>query len=277
MPQDQSSKISVSAVSYLNTKPIVYGLENGRLPHRFDIRYDIPSECAKRLADRSVDLALIPSIEYSRIRETLSLFIVPSVAVTSRGEVRSVELFFNRGLDQIRTIAVDLSSRTSVALLRIVLGEKFDIQPELIEMEPNLPHMLARADAALVIGDNALHYYDAADNRLDLGEEWNDLTDGLPFVYSFWAGVPDRLNPTDVKTLIDSRDLGLAHIKEISDIYLREKPTTQRADVYEKYLTEHIRFELGKDEIEGLKEYLSYCFYYGLIGEIPEIMFYNME
>ncbi|NUM79573.1 menaquinone biosynthesis protein [bacterium] len=271
------SPIKVSAVSYLNTKPIIYGLENNRLSHRFDIRYDIPSVCAKHLADHTVDLALIPSIEYSRIRETISLFIVPSVAVTSRGEVRSVELFFNRGLDQIRTVAVDSSSRTSVALLRIILGEKFDIQPELIEMDPNLPNMLSKADAALIIGDNALHYYDAADNRLDLGEEWNDLTDGLPFVYSFWAGIPDRLNAADVKTLMDSRDLGLAHIKEISDIYRQDHAPGQSAGFYEKYLTENIRYELGKEEIEGLKEYLSYCFYYGLIGEIPEIIFYNME
>ncbi|MBX7152811.1 menaquinone biosynthesis protein [bacterium] len=277
MPSDQLATIKISAVSYLNTKPIVYGLENGRLPHRFDIRYDIPSECAKQLAGRTVDLALIPSIEYSRIRETISLFIVPSIAVISRGEVRSVELFFNRGLEQIRTVAVDSSSRTSVALLRIILGEKFDIQPELIEMEPDLSHMLSKADAALVIGDKALHYYNAADNRLDLGEEWNDLTDGLPFVYSFWAGVPDRLHPTDIKTLIDSRDLGLAHIKEISDIYQQASVSGLSTEFYEKYLTENIRYEFGKDEIEGLKEYLSYCFYYGLIGEIPEITFYNME
>ncbi len=267
--------IKTCAVEYLNTKPIIYGLQHNRMKHRFDIQFAVPSVCAEKLKDKSVDLALIPSIEFSRIRQTRALKIVPEVAVTSRDEVKSVELFFNKNLQNIDRVAVDTSSRTSVALLQIILKEKFDLQPELIPMSPDLDKMLGEADAALIIGDRALAMADRLDNRLDLGEEWSDLTDGLPFVYSFWAADEAKLSADDVQTLGDSMKMGLQHLDEISEEYRLQSGQGFSAEFFRNYLSENIYFQFGKYEIEGLREYFSYCYYHGLIDEIPEIIFFE--
>lgn len=274
MPES-NGKLKVSAVQYLNTKPIVYGLEKELTSDRFNIEYDIPSVCAKRLLHREVDLALIPSIEYSRIRRERVLSIVPDIGVVSHREVNSVELFFNKNLSDLRKIAVDDSSRTSVALMEIVLREKYDITPVLVPMRPDLTSMLKETDAALIIGDNALEQSGIMDNKLDLGDEWNDLTDGLPFVYSFWAGQKSALTPNDVLALIESRDLGVGHIQDIAADYTAKKPGGKPVDFYVDYLTDNIQFYLGKDELEGLKEFYSYCYFFGIIDEIPELFFFE--
>jgi chorismate dehydratase len=274
MPES-SGKLKVSAVQYLNTKPIVYGLEKEPACDRFDINYDIPSLCSQKLLNKEVDLALIPSIEYSRIRRERLLSIVPDIGVVSHREVNSVELFFNKNLSDLRTIAVDNSSKTSVALLEIVLREKYDIEPVLVPMKPDLSLMLKETDAALIIGDNALEQCGVMDNKLDLGDEWNDLTDGLPFVYSFWAGLKGALTPGDVQTLVRSRDLGVASINEISADYVSKKPGGKPADFYVDYLTDNIQFYLGKDELEGLKEFYSYCYFFGIIDEVPDLFFFE--
>ncbi len=268
--------IKVSAVQYLNAKPIVYGLEKNSASHRFQLQYDTPSECASKLNNREVDLALIPSIEYPRIRGRRLLCIVPEIAIVSRQEVKSVELFFNRNLANIHKIAVDTGSRTSVALLQIILREKYDLQVELTPMAPDLHRMLKSADAALIIGDQALEQWDLMDNRMDLGEEWLDLTDGLPFVYAFWAGIQNTLTPDDVQALIRSRDAGLENISEIARTYSDSKNGKSRPEeFYANYLRDNIQFHLGKEELEGLREYYSYCYYYGLIDEIPDFHFFG--
>ncbi len=271
---ESSGNLKVSAVEYLNTKPIVYGLEKNKAGHRFDITYDIPSLCSAKLLNKEADLALVPSIEYSRIRRHRSLSIVPEIAITSHNEVKSVELFFNKDLSNIEKIAVDASSRTSVALMQIILREKYDIDAAMVTMSPDIPKMLQEADAALVIGDPALEQYDLMDNRLDLGEEWNDLTDGLPFVYSFWSGSQGALKTGDIKALIGSRDEGVRHLNEIAQTYAAQR-NGHEADFYVDYLTDNIQFYLGKEEIAGLKEFYSYCYFFGIIDEIPELYFFE--
>ncbi|MBL7959223.1 menaquinone biosynthesis protein [bacterium] len=273
--RETKGKLRVSAVQYLNTKPIVYGLEKNRVSNRFELSYDIPSICSKKLLDQEVDLALIPSIEYSRIRRTRSLNIVPDIAVVSHDEVNSVELFFNKNLSDMKRIAVDSSSRTSVAMLEIILKEKYDIEPVLVPMNPDLSHMLKEADAALVIGDIALEQSGVMDNKLDLGEEWNDLTDGLPFVYSFWAGTQGVLTNNDVKELIDSRNTGVNNLFDIAGEYVSQNSSGRAPEFYVDYLTDNIQFKLGNDEINGLKEFYSYCYFFGMIDEIPELYFFE--
>jgi chorismate dehydratase len=273
MPEN-SGNLKVSAVQYLNTRPIVYGLEK-KPSNQFKIVYDIPSVCSAKLLNKDADLALIPSIEYSRIRRQRSLSIVPDIAVVSHGEVKSVELFFNRDLTDLKRIAVDTSSRTSVALMEIILREKYGIEPEIVTLKPDLPSMLKEADAALIIGDPALEQSDLIDNKLDLGEEWNDLTDGLPFVYSFWAGIQGTLKADDVRFLLESRNEGVRNIKEISSEFAQEKAGNHSTNFYVDYLTDNIQFYLGKDEIEGLKEFYNYCYFFGMIDEIPELYFFE--
>ena len=271
---ENNGKIRLSAVQYLNTKPIVYGLENNLVDHRFDLSYDLPAVCAKKLLDQAVDVALIPSIEYSRIRQKRFLNIVPDIAVASHQDVNSVELFFNKNLADIKRIAVDSGSRTSVALTEIILREKYDIEPVLVPMDPDLSAMLKAADAALVIGDNALEQIGIMDNKLDLGDEWNDLTDGLPFVYSFWAGTRDVLSSDDVKALLESRNLGVENVFTIAEQHVAQQSKMRPPEFYVDYLTDNIQFYLGKDELNGLKEFYSYCYFFGIIDEIPELFFF---
>src|SRR5262245_51916650 len=140
--------VRLGAVTYLNARPLVYGLERST---RFRVRYDIPSECARLLHAHETDLGLIPSIEY--LRGPVPYAIVPGPAVISRGEVASVAVYTRREPRDIRSIAMDTSSRTSVALATVLLQRRFGVSAEAAPMAPDLDGMLARADAALIIGD----------------------------------------------------------------------------------------------------------------------------
>ncbi|MHB2153521.1 menaquinone biosynthetic enzyme MqnA/MqnD family protein [Calditrichota bacterium GD2] len=261
---------NVSYVSYLNTKPLVYGLEKGLVKHDFVMQKDVPSVCAERLLQGEVELGLIPSIEYARGKGGLK--IVPELCIASRGAVKSVALFFNQDIRRINTIALDTSSRTSVALLKILLLEKFEIEPQFVPMAPDLREMLQKADAALVIGDRALQYQASFPNHLDLGEEWTDMT-GLPFVYAFWAGHELSLSNDEVTIMQKSHEIGAQNIEKISREYAVGK--AQSWQFYQEYLTRNIFYKLGEDEKAGLLEFYHYAFYLGLIEHIPELHFYE--
>jgi len=207
--------IRLGAVGYLNARPLVYGLE--RQP-RFDLRYDIPSECARLLHSHAIDVGLIPSIEY--LRGAQPYLFVPGPAVTSCGPVASVAIYTRVEPSDIRSIAMDTSSRTSVALSTVLLQRAFGVAPEAVPMDPDLDAMLARADAALIIGDNALflnpqsepesavRHPQSAIRKLDLGALWTEST-GLPFVYAVWAGWPGAIGPDEVVLLQRAGDLDL--------------------------------------------------------------------
>ncbi len=144
------SIVRLGAVSYLNTKPLVHGLD--RRSDLFTLRFDVPAQCAALLHEGRIDLGLIPAIEYLRG----DYRIVPGVAIGSDGQIASVAMFSKVPVDRIATLALDISSRTSVALTRILCARRWHIAPKLVPAEPDLRSMLARADAALVIGDPAL-------------------------------------------------------------------------------------------------------------------------
>lgn len=246
-------RVRLGAVSYLNARPLVFGLE--RHPE-FDVRYDIPAECARLLHAHEIDVGLIPSIEYLRGRRSYA--VVPGGAVISNGAVASVAIYTHKELKDIRTIAMDSSSRTSVALATILLKRRFHVSPESVAMAPDLAAMLDRADAALVIGDTALFLDHAAAGvaKFDLGELWTAMT-GLPFVYAFWAGWPDALTAEQVGVLQQARATGAAHSDEVADAFYRDEPGRQ--DVARGYLRDNIRYVLGPAEIEGLKTFYRYA------------------
>ena len=154
----------------------------------------MPARCAELLHANEVDLGLIPSIEYPGH----DYRIVPGVSIASDGPVASVAIFSKVPTEKIRSIALDTSSRTSIALLRVLCARWFDIEPRLERMPPDLGRMIGECDAALVIGDNALFIdHDALGlEKVDLGEEWIGMT-GLPFVYAFWAGRPGVVGAAD--------------------------------------------------------------------------------
>ncbi len=208
--------IRLGAVDYLNARPLVVGLD--RHPDLFALRFDPPSNCAELLHDEAIDVGMIPSIEFQR--GVASYRIVPGVGIVSDGPVASVALFSARPIGEMRSIAVDTSSRTSAGLLRVLCREQFGIEPEFVPMPPAIDPMIERCDAALVIGDPALYLdHQAAGLGKDRSRRAVDRLTGLPFVWAFWAGRPGVLSPAAVTALREARDAGVAESDAIADAY----------------------------------------------------------
>jgi chorismate dehydratase len=291
----QPDRLRLGAVSYLNARPLVYGLD--RRP-RFELRFDVPSECARLLHGGAIDVGLIPSIEY--LRGPAPYALVPGPAVTSRGPVASVALYTGVDPRKIRSVAMDSSSRTSVALATVLLRRVFGVVPDAVSMPPDLESMLATADAALIIGDIAL-FLDpqsakplcdappilrpskdeqlargsrSAIRKIDLGELWTAST-GLPFVYAFWAGWPGAVAAADAEALRQARDEGVAHTGEVARAYYPDDPA--REAVAARYLRDNIRYVLGPEELEGLRTFFAYVAEAGLVSSAGELRFYGQS
>jgi chorismate dehydratase len=260
--------VRLGAVEYLNARPLVYGLE--RQP-RFELRYDIPSECARLLHAHAIDVGLIPSIEY--LRGPQPYVFVPGPAVTSRGPVASVAIYTRVEPRDIRSIAMDTSSRTSVALSTVMLRRVFGVTPDAVAMAPDLEAMLARADAALIIGDVALFLdHEAAGvQKIDLGRLWTESS-GLPFVYAVWAGWSGTLSRDDVRLLQRARDEGVEATDEVARAYYPDDAARQA--VAKRYLRDNIRYVLGNDELEGLRTFYRYAAEEGLVPAAGELTFF---
>jgi chorismate dehydratase len=262
--------LRLGAVSYLNTKPLVYGLD--AIPDQFDVRFDVPAKCATLLHEGQVDLGLIPAIEFLRGAE--DYWIVPGVAIASEGDVASVAVFSKKPIDQVETLALDLSSRTSVALTRILCVKRWGIAPQFSPSEPDLPAMLARADAALVIGDPAMAINAAALglHKIDLGGEWHALT-GLPFVYAMWTGRRGVASPAQCAALRKAREQGEANLARIAaQVGEGDAARTDRAL---RYLRDNLKYGLGEREAAGLRRFHELGVELGLAPALKPLNFYS--
>jgi chorismate dehydratase len=258
--------VRLGAVDYLNARPLVYGLE---LRHGFALQFDPPSKCAALLHEGSIDVGMIPSIEYLRGGPYCA---VPDLAIVSEGRVESVALFTTKPLADVRSIGADTSSRTSNALLHVLCYEKFFIDPEFIPMAPRPAEMLRRCDAALVIGDAALFFdYTAAGaEKIDLGQQWTEMS-GLPFIWAFWAGRPTALNSQHIESLIQARDAGVAAADSIAAAYCGP----ERAQLGQRYLRENIRYDWGPRELEGLRAYYELARKHAIVDNGSTPTFYQ--
>jgi predicted solute-binding protein len=243
--------VRLGAVSYLNVRPLVYGLD--ARPDLVSLRFDVPSLCARLLDAGDIDLGMVPSIAYADRPGDCA---VPDVCIGSEGPVASVALFARRPIDQVRHIALDTSSRTSAALTRILCARRFGIAPEFVPHAPDLPSMLAAADAALLIGDPALFadWRARGVEKIDLGAEWTAMT-GLPFVWAFWAGRPDAADPAVVARLRAAAVDGMAHLDDIAAAYCAGDPARQ--SIARDYLRDNLRFEFDARAREGLARYYA--------------------
>lgn len=238
----------VGAVSYLNTRPLVRGLD--ARPDLFAIRFDVPSLCATLLHEGSVDVGLIPAVEYLNG----DYAIVPGVAIGSDGPVDSVAIFTTVPIEQVRTLALDTSSRTSVALTKVLCARHWGIAPEFTPAAPAVTAMLSRADAALVIGDPALRI-DAArlgTTKIDLGLAWQAMT-GLPFVYAAWVGRPGILDTEQTTAFQAARARGEHDVAEIAREVANGDADEERRVLV--YLRDTLKYGLGEREIAGLDRF----------------------
>jgi len=269
-------------VSYLNSRPIGYGLLHGRGRGRFEIVQKVPSELADSLAAGSLDLALIPSVEYARARTAGSdAAIVPGIAIGSAGPAESVLLFSRVPVERIASIALDASSRTSSALLRLLLRRRLRPglpDPEFHVAPPDPEAMLDRCEAALVIGDRALFAARELPARrsglsiVDLGAEWTAMT-GRPFVFAFWAGPPRGDSAEIVAALQDSLEEGIGRIPEIAREESAGDPA--REALVRDYLTRAIRYRLGREEIQGLEAFYTMLTEEKLLDAVPSLHFHR--
>jgi len=252
--------VRLGAVSYLNVRPLVYGLAERK--DLVTVRFDVPSVCARLLDDGAIDLGMVPSIAHLDRPGDL---IVPGVCIGSDGPVASVALFTRRPLADIRSIALDTSSRTSAALTRVLCARAFGIAPTFMPHPPDLGAMLAKADAALLIGDPALFADTRAHGaeKIDLGAAWTAMSD-RPFVWAFWAGRPGAARPDVVEALQDAAITGMDHVDAIADDYCAGHPARQT--IARRYLRENLMFRLDARAIDGLRMYFREAAALGLVG-----------
>jgi chorismate dehydratase len=260
--------VRLGAVSYLNTRPLVHGLEARR--DLFEVRFDVPAQCAALLHEARIDLGLIPAIEYLRG----DYRIVPGVAIGSDGPVSSVAIFSRVPVDKITTLAMDISSRTSVALTRVLCAQRWQIAPKFTPAEPDLRQMLARADAALIIGDPALtiDYAALGLTKIDLGSEWKDFT-GLPFVYAMWSGREGACRPEHVAELNAARERGTRDIDAIARA--ESGGDAAREQLVARYLRDNLAYPLGEREIAGLRRFHELASGQGIAPGVRELKFFS--
>lgn len=248
----KSDKLHVCVVNYLNTVPLVWGMLHGPQRGMFDLDFRLPSECADALKSGVADIGIVPVIEMTRQR----LEMIPGTGVACRGAVRSILLLTKDYPEKIRTVAVDTSSRTSVMLARVILAERYGVEPRFIPHPPNLAAMLQVADAALIIGDPAMRLKPELLSLVvfDLGAEWFDMT-GLPFVFAVWACRKEVFSPDLEPAFRGSCRFGLEHIEDI--VNAEWEPRKMSIQLVRDYFARNIISELGEKEYEGLRLFLQ--------------------
>jgi chorismate dehydratase len=256
------SNSRVGAVSYLNSKPLIEGLPE--LLRGSELVLDYPSRLADELTAGKLDVALIPSVEFLR---NPSYRIISDACVATRGPVLSVKLYSRVPPGAIRTLALDEGSRTSAALSRIMLAERYGVEPLLQPLPMGSSCEECTADAILLIGDRAmLSPRESFVAVWDLGEEWLRWT-GLPFVFALWAARPTAQLEGVEAALCAARDEGVRRIAEISRREAPKLGITEALAV--QYLTRNLHFYLGSAERSGLKLFSELAAARGLLPVLP--------
>jgi chorismate dehydratase len=289
------SRLKISAISYLNTAPLLWDFEHEEArPDRvanYDISYTIPSACAEALRAGSADIGIIPAAAYATVS---NLVIIPDVAIAARRAVRSILLVGQmpgntpydhsseippskeEWLQQVRTVALDTSSMTSVALAKILFAEWLGGARDYKPMAPDLAAMLQACDAAVLIGDPALQIDRTRYFTLDLAEEWVERT-GKSFVFAFWAirqqALEGRNGQAIARVFRQSRDHGLSP-RNLEALAQEWAPRLGLdIEVIRVYLTENIHYYLDPPCLEGLQLYYRLAAEIGALPRAPDLRF----
>ncbi|HEX4794168.1 MAG TPA: menaquinone biosynthesis protein [Humisphaera sp.] len=261
------NKLRVGSVSFLNAKPLIYGLENS---DALELSLDVPSRLLDGLVQQRLDIALLPVIDYQRMA---GLRILTAGGIGCDGPTLTVRIFSPVPIERIGVLACDIDSHTSVALARIILARQFGITPELAELRyerrPTADKSVCPTgkSALLLIGDKVvceeprdLPY------QLDLGEAWKKLT-GLPFVFAAWMARSDIELGTLPKLLTEAKTAGLTHIDQIIRQYAL--PRGWPPEIARKYLTHHLNFDIGQRQIQAIKLFHELAHAQGVLTQPP--------
>ena len=284
-------KLCISVVQYLNTAPLVHGFVYGPLKGKYDLSFTIPSKCADDLRDGRADVAIIPAIEYQRID---NLLVLPDLAIAAKRRVRSLLIVSRKPIQEVTSIALDRSSRSTQALTRILCAEHWHMAPKFSEETLSTPSLLDHADAALLIGDPALRLAIAIAKYATLGaagelvcnadkaginatgtlhiydvvQEWRRMT-GLPAVLAVWAARKESITPEVAADFAASKAYGVAHLEEISEGAADDLGLS--AEELLTYLMENIDYTLSGENLGGLELYYCLAAKLGLIPKANAI------
>ena len=257
--------------------PLRIGLRKS--PHHFDLLVDLPAQLAIKLQQRIGNLrcAILSPIDYARHGGDYR--IVPAVAVSSCIRSGCIQLYINRDVKDIRTLAVDIRVTSEIILAKIILAEKFpnsrssDASLQFIPMLPDRATMMHKADAALIVNPQPVSGPSSDDFALDLVDEWYDMT-GLPYVHGCWVGYEDEGSEIIVRDLLRVKELGVAHLDEVakglaSDLHLAPAVAAEYFSAFS--------YDLGQKEQESLTEFMKYAFYHGVLQDVPDLNFFESD
>ena len=264
-----NEKPRIAASSYLNTAPLIWSFTHGAQRDAVELFTDTaPARCAEMLAGGEVDAALVPLIEYQRLSNIL---IVPNVCVGSKTAVRSVVLVTRKNnLKKVERVALDESSRTSAALVKIIFREFLGCEPEWTTAAPDLRAMMQQADAALIIGDPAMTISRDQFRVFDLATLWHEFT-GCGFVFAMWMVRNEAVKKVRTIDFAARRDEGMANLDRVIADY--PHPINLSRDEVRKYLTENIVFEADEEMRNGLQLYFELAQKHALIASTKELVF----
>jgi chorismate dehydratase len=264
----QTRLLRIAASSYLNTAPLIWSFLYGSKQETVELfTHKAPARCAEMLRSGDVEAALVPVIEYQRLP---GIKIVPDVCVGSRSAVRSVVIVSKQNnLKKIKRVALDDSSRTSVALVKIIFREFLGFEPEWQTSPPDLRSMLEHNDAALIIGDPAMKIPREKFRVFDLATLWHDFT-GFGFVFAMWMAGRNSAEQVRAIDFMAARDEGLANLDQIAAGYEDKSLTPEEI---QDYLTRNIAFQLDEDMMKGLQLYFDLALKHELIESAKPLDF----
>ncbi|MEO6120203.1 MAG: menaquinone biosynthesis protein [Terriglobales bacterium] len=263
------ARLRVSAISFLNTAPLMWDFDHGELRQKYRVDYTLPSACAELLRQGMADIGIIPVAAYASVP---GLVVIPDIAIAAKGPVKSILLISKVPVEKIKTVAADTSSRSSVALLEVLFAKFYGARPTFVPMAPKLKPMLKACDAALVIGDPALLANAAGYEVRDLAAEWHRLT-GKAFVFAFWAVRKEAATAELVRDFQQSRDHGLVP----ENLAKTAREWAVRLGLPEgeivSYLRNNVFYYLDADCLAGLKLFYQYAAEVGALERAAGVEF----
>lgn len=257
--------MKLGCLPYLNVKPLVYPFEHGNLPQNWELIYEPPSTLARLLAKHKIAAAPVPSFATFLNPD---LCTVPGICIASHGAVNTVLMVSKVEISEVKSVALDTSSLSGAAMLKILLAELYKLRPDYVRAVPHPAEMLKVADAAMVIGNPAMLMSKEDLHVLDLGTAWMELT-GLPAVFAVWAGPREALTSKLIQELERAKEIGIGKIEEIS----REESAKLGVpyEICYDYLANVMKYDLGRDEIQSLEIFAQKAHEHKLLEVEPEV------
>ncbi len=252
-------KLRIGSVPYLNAKPLVDWFHSEACHEDVEIVYAVPSKLAQMLREDQLDVANVSIFEGFQNPE---LSLLPGISISAYGAVKSVRLFSQVPLEALKSVALDTSSLTSVALTKVLLAERFAVTPRYVSHPPDLETMLHDCEAGLIIGDLKLFALHSGSTVYDLGQGWFDLT-GLPFVYAGWLARSERATPHMAELLTHAKAWGLARLETLAETWAERM--TLPLDRSRDYLLNVMNYDLTPEQMQGLHTFQQKCFDHALI------------